>query len=838
MEYVLFIRNALISAFTLFVCLPAIQGQTLVWADVHETGINVSQDDRLIIPSEYRTLRLNFAQLKSLLATAPEEAEVVAGNPGTEVAFPMPDGGMARFLVWSAPVMQKDLANQYPDIQSFAGKGIDLPTAYIRFDVSPAGFHGMMLRTGKGSVYIDPYARGNTEYYIAYFKKDFTKRDGNRMICLVDESMGSPLPDEMPVDARTGDCGNLRTYRLALACTGEYANYHGSFGINKAPALAAMNTSMTRVNGVYEIDCGIRMIIIGNNTDIIYTDPDNDPYTNGNGNTMLGQNQTTCDGVIGTGNYDIGHVFSTGGGGIASLNSPCSALNKAKGVTGSPSPVGDPFDIDYVAHEMGHQYGADHTQYNNCNRVNASAMEPGSASTIMGYAGICPPDVQNNSDAYFHARSLQQIGVFVTTGNGNSCDVPVASGNQSPVVNNVIDKSIPISTPFILTAIASDPNNDPLSFCWEQINAFSNPAQSMPPVSTNTSGPMFRTFDPVGSPARYFPNFPDVLSNVDPIWEELPSISRSMAFRITVRDNHANGGCTTQDDVTLTASASAGPFLVTSPNSNLVYPSGSVQTVTWNVANTTASPVSCANVDILITTDDGVSFDLLLANTPNDGSQSVTMPNIASTQCRIMVMCSNNYFYDISNTTFELQIGLPVELIDFDATLQGEAVELMWSTASETDNKGFYIERSVGNGYHFKEIGWKDGHGTNSGVAHYSFTDNNLQQGGAHYYRLRQVDRDGKIRISDIRTVQVGSNNPISVQPNPAGHTIRVNDTAELSSLPAQIRIWNLDGELEIEQVYEAGASIDVEALPNGIYRVEIFSDGVSKDAMFIKAGY
>jgi hypothetical protein len=821
--------------FLLQLQVATISAQTAVWTDIPETQIHVNQSDRQIIPLVYRTLQLDFFQLKNLLSNAPGESEVIAGAPGIELLLPMPDGGMARFRVWNAPIMHPDLAAQYPDIQTFAGKGIDMPTATLRMDVTPGGFHAMVLRTGKGSVFIDPYAKGNTAYYNAYYKKDFVKSDADMLVCHVDNEPQAPAPANIAVGPRAGDCGNLRTYRLALACTGEYANFHGAFGADKAPALAAMVVSMNRVNGVYEIDCGIRMIIIGNNSNIIYTNPATDPYTNNNGSTMLGQNQSTCDAVIGSANYDIGHVFSTGGGGVANLNGPCNSMLKARGVTGGPSPVGDPFDIDYVAHEMGHQFGADHTQYNNCNRVSASAMEPGSASTIMGYAGICAPNVQNNSDAYFHARSIFQIANFVVNGNGNSCDVPVANGNTAPTVGNVTDKTIPISTPFILSAIASDPNGTPLSYCWEQMNGYSAPMQPMPPVSTNSTGPMFRTFDPTGSPSRYFPNFNDVLDGINPDWEELPSISRTMLFRVTVRDNNPNGGCTAEDDVTITTAAAAGPFLVTSPNAVVSYNPGSMQTVTWNVANTTASPVSCANVDILISTDGGQSFTVLLANTPNDGGQLVTMPNVLSDFCRIMVRCTNNYFYDVSNVDFQLAIQLPVELTDFNATLEGQSVVLKWTTASEQDNEGFFVERSTDGGVDFRSVGWVDGKGTTSGIQHYSFTDTDLHPGQVHYYRLRQIDRDGSIHYSTIRVVYPGKSAGIAVYPNPATGSIGLTLPDGWSYDQALVRIWNMTGKLEMERFIESGDLIDIQALPAGLYRLELSAEGVSRDAVFVK---
>lgn len=628
--------------------------QNALWSEIREDTIQVKLEDRLVIPNQYRTMRLDFGQLRTLLQQAPSERDYLKGVDGLPVAFPMPDGSAVEFIVWEAPVMDPDLCARFPEIRSFAGKSNDRKGILARFDISPAGLHAMFLNTGDGSVFIDPYARGNTDTYVCYFKKDFVKRKGNDFSCQLLEPAGIELPPA--ASDRAGSCGNLRQYQLALACTGEYANFHGATGTNKAPALAAMNTTMTRVNGVVERDAGIRMILVANTTDIIFTNPSTDPYTNNNGSTMLGQNQTTCDTYIGSANYDIGHVFSTGGGGVAYLNAVCNNSIKAGGVTGSSNPVGDPFDIDYVAHEMGHQFGGNHTQYNNCNRNSATAMEPGSASTIMGYAGVCSPNVQLNSDDYYHAISLQEIGAF-TTGSGNSCATLVPNGNSAPVVSSLTNRTIPISTPFVLSGSATDPNGDPLSFCWEQMNGYTPPQQTMPPVSTNTTGPMFRSFQPTFSNSRYFPNFDDVLAGVNSDWEELPSVGRTMNFRLTVRDNHANGGCTAEKDMVVTTAGSIGPFQVTEPNGGESYGIGSTQTVSWNVAGSTGAPVSCAMVNILLSTDGGATFSVLVGNTPNDGTETVTYNGPATSLARIMVQAVGNVFYDVSDQNFSIGVS-------------------------------------------------------------------------------------------------------------------------------------------------------------------------------------
>jgi len=600
------------------------------------------------LPTVYQPFLLkNKAALKELMEEAPLRFSDEAQNPLYDVIIPlpMPDGTTANFKLLKFSVMAKELSNKFPNIRSYTAIGIDDPSAVAKLDITPKGFHAMILSSDKSQIYIDPLVAEQNQY-ISYDRKYFPSK-GNGIECHVEEvtnEMQEPINNSLvPV----GDC-QLRQYRLALACTGEYAQFHDddddANGDIVADALAAMVTSMNRVNGVFEQDAGITMQIIGNNNLLIFTNPATDPYTNGNGSAMLSQNQTTCDNIIGSANYDIGHVFSTGGGGVASLRSPCSNNRKAYGVTGQGSPIGDPFDIDFVAHEIGHQFGGNHTQNNNCQRSGAS-VEPGSASTIMGYAGICNPNIQDNSDSYFHGINIAEMADFVT-GNGHNCPTILSSSNNSPTANAGNNYIIPISTPFELTAVGSDPDGDPITYCWEQMD--DEAGENMPPEPTNTQGPNFRSYTPTLDPVRTFPNLNTLLTGATNDWEVLPGVNRTLNFTVSVRDNNSGYGCVAKDDMTVTTSASAGPFQITYPTSTETWTAGETRTLTWDVANTNLTPVSCSQVDILVSTDGGFNFSTIASNIPNDGNYDYVVPNIESPDIRFKIICSNNIFFSIS----------------------------------------------------------------------------------------------------------------------------------------------------------------------------------------------
>ena len=644
----------LLMAFFAFSFQFAIANNSNPWNRKAEKEFATKSMERQIIPKKYQTFHLNLSELQELLSTAPLRfsGEAAAQEP-VVLQLPMPNGEMARFQIFDAPIMEPALAAKFPMIHSYAGIGIDDATASIRFDVTQFGFHAMVISAKHSSVYIDPFSKSDTEHYISYYKSDFEKENSN-FECHVGSDNGNVDDGTGVMDSNAssllqGDC-MLRTYRLALTCTGEYAAFHGGDTLS---VIAAFNTSMTRVNGVFERELNVNMIIVDNNENLIFLDASTDPYQDGSPGQMIGECHDQCVAIIGSANFDIGHVFSTGGGGLAGLGVVCSSNSKGNGVTGTNNPVGDPFDIDYVSHEMGHQFGANHTQNNSCNRNGSTAMEPGSASTIMGYAGICNPNVQNNSDDYFHAISIQEISNFINNGNGNNCPVITDIGNTPPTVDDVANYTLPISTPFRLSAVGTDADGDAITYCWEQMD---NEVATMPPVSTNTGGPAFRTYDPTVDSIRYFPKLNDIVNGIDDEWEELPSVSRDMNFRVTVRDNHLGGGCTTEDDVDLVFTDAAGPFLVQNPNMALTWLAGTTETVTWDVAGTDAAPVSCANVDIILSADGGFTYPITLATgVPNNGSLEVMVPMESTTTARVMVVCSDNIFFDISDENFTIE---------------------------------------------------------------------------------------------------------------------------------------------------------------------------------------
>ncbi len=637
---------------------PAALDQRPTWRPIEVVPQPVAGQRLTVRATKFRAFALDRRAMAAELQATPMEA--VAGLPqaGKILELPMPDGSLAGFEVFESPVMEPPLAAKYPEIRTYVGWGLDDPAASLRCDLTPHGFHAQIL-SPRGAVYIDPYQIGDDVVHASYFKRDATGRD-ERFECLTpadDAAVAAAIANA----AAVASDGKLRTYRLANAATGEYTQFHGG---TVAAGLAAVVTAINRVTGVYEIDLGVRLVLVANNDQLIYTNGATDPYSNGDVVAMLSQNQSNITAVIGTANYDVGHVFGTGGGGVAGLRVVCGSTSKARGVTALNSPTGDAFYIDYVAHEMGHQFGANHSfngTRSSCgggNRNGSTAYEPGSGSTIMAYAGICGADnLQAHSDPYFHFISIQEIATNITSQSGSTCPVQSTIGGAAPTVDAGPDYVIPAGTPFELTAAADDADGDAITYCWEQRDLGPGATLGAPDDGLI---PLFRSFNPTEQPTRTFPRLSDLLNNTSSQAEKLPVLDRAMDFRVTVRDNLAGGGQTDSDDMVVTVEGSAGPFQVTFPNTAVSVSGG--LTVTWNVANTDAPPVSATDVDILLSTDGGLTFPTVLAAAvPNDGSHTVALPDIFTNTARTKVQGAGNIFFDLSNSNFTINACVEIQ---------------------------------------------------------------------------------------------------------------------------------------------------------------------------------
>lgn len=665
--------------FTFFVALTtaSLAGQSApnFWQEVQYSEIWLPENAETVdLPSDYKLLSLDFPGMASALRSAPAEGSTAARAGELQIQLPMPDGTLETFKVWDSPVMEPELAAKYPMIRSFSARGITNPHHTARLGYGPSGFRAVILSEDGGS-FVMPYASNQTQYYVC----------SNSSIFFADDEIGIPTAvkiqggeDEQPnldpnsnADAEIqlrgggdGDFATRRTYRFALSTTGEFANLYNN---NFNTVLDKLVTSTEYLNVVTERDLDARLLLVANNDLLIFLDAANDPFMNSNdGGGLLSQNVNVLNSIIGLSSYDIGHVF-TGGcinnvGGIAVPGSICSQ-NKASGVTCHTSTNLTAVIYRIAAHEMMHQFDGGHT-FNNCSQATQdqyssnSSWEPGSGSTILSYQGSCGSNnIPGSANVHYHGGNIGEVWVNTHQGGGNSCPLKTVTANHSPAVVLPYTNGfyIPKSTPFELEANATDEDGDPLTYCWEQLNLGIQSSLGNP----LSNAPSFRVFDPSASPKRIFPRLPILLNNGAEITEVLPTYSRNLKFRCTVRDNNVDegaGGITWQD-VSFEVDGNAGPFLVTYPNTNTSpQKAGTKLDVTWNVANTDNSLVNCRSVNIKLSVDGGNTYPYTLAcASPNDGMETVILPDVNTNTARIRVEAAGNIFFDISNQNFAIQ---------------------------------------------------------------------------------------------------------------------------------------------------------------------------------------
>ncbi|MFK7775234.1 MAG: reprolysin-like metallopeptidase [Saprospiraceae bacterium] len=682
------------------------------WFDANEANIYIpANQERKIIPENYRTLALDLDDLKSSLVNTPMEFTFAAKHNPKHIVLPMPNGDDVTFEVVESSVMSPILEAKYPNIKSYAGYGVNNKLLQVRFEIAAKGFRAM-IGSPEGVIFIDPYLEGNNNNYLSYYKKDRLPNAEEKSVLDATHVNHSPLetfnakkplkdndggpnspfqkgPTTSPTPEGTttaGDAVELRVYRLALATSAEFSATQGG---TVDLVMAELVYAVSRLNFIFEKEAAVRFQLVDNNDELVFLDPDTDPYE---GNEILNttdingtviafgiffQHTSILNSTIGVENYDIGHLFNTfpctvngnGVGGVSGgLGTVCNDDNKARGVSCNNNPS-DNFYLGTLSHEVGHQLNAPHPWSNCTPALNGeipppegndqlsewAAYEPGSGSTIMSYVGACGSNnVQNSRDSYMHVNSIESIQNYSRDG-GGTCATVLPTDNFDPDVSIPFGDGlrIPISTPFQLTAVASDINpDDTLTYCFEQYDL----GPISPLGSPIGNAPAFRSYLPTENPTRIFPRIGTIVNNQNSITEVLPTYARDLTFRCTVRDSKWGGGGTVWDEIAFESVETAGPFLVTHPNVNQTFEVGDYVEVTWDVANTDAAPVNCQFVNILLSTNGGYEYPFSLAqNVPNTGSYTIVIPNELTGLARVKIEAADNIFFDISNVNFKIE---------------------------------------------------------------------------------------------------------------------------------------------------------------------------------------
>ncbi|MGK0364534.1 MAG: hypothetical protein ACI85O_001591, partial [Saprospiraceae bacterium] len=602
------------------------------------------------LPSNFQAYNLNVPELTEALADAPERFAHI--NSEVAISLPQADGTLAHFQVYKSSIFSEYLAKKYPNLSSFHLQNVDNQKITAKLNITSHGIYALIFHPQKGLTYLEPYSRNNENYYIVYKAKDLgTTEQHAEFSCNVTQELNIEEENKL-VQVVAPDC-LLRKYRLCISATGEYTQWHGG---TVTDAMEKIMVLTANTNLVFEQETGVTFELVDNNDQMIFTNPATDPFTNDNKFLLLNENQTATDNIIGIGNYDLGIVLGIVGGGVAQLKSVCSN-NKAQSSAGSTwSPEGYPLEATFI-HELGHKFGATHSFNNSCNnnRVNSTAFETGSGSTLMSYAGACAPSVTYPRDFYFHTGNLNQILTFIQFDLLNNCGEIIPLGNVPPDAFAGADRNLPVGIPFELTGTSSNPDDSPQRFNWEQID---NQIANAPPTGNNGAGPAFRSFPAKDTPVRTFPKIECLLnpasSNCE--WEVLPDVTRNMTFTFTAFDATEGAGCWASDNLSLIFVEREEDFAVEYPNGGENFTPNQNINVQWNTGETDLAPVNCLFVDVLLSTDGGRNFSMTLAEgIPNTGLANLQLPNIVSETCRIKIKGHDNYFFDFSDDNFTIE---------------------------------------------------------------------------------------------------------------------------------------------------------------------------------------
>ncbi len=839
--------------------------QTGFFQPVSNARLDNSQLKRISKVSVYQ---LKTGDLRSYLLDAPMEFKSKDAK-GLELEIPLPNGAIERFTLFESPILAPEIAAKHPEIKTYAGKGLTHSEYSVRINLTAVGFNAIILGVEGDAVYFEKVSNDpGDNLYRSYFSRDAqsprhdqNKTSGNRCGTLDTESRVKPHTDRNErTSAALATGETLRTFRLAMAANGEFTAQKGGTALL---AFAALTNYVNNLNAVYRRELSIAFALVSDEL-VVYTNAGTDPYTNDSQSTMLDENQANLDIAI-TSGYDVGHVLGyagSSGGGIASRGSVCDPATKGQGVSGvGDGSYADVFDQQLIQHEIGHQFDMSHSYNSNVpvctTRAFETSVEPGSGTTIMSYGYTCsntvPEDGLVGNDDYedpytpilnFHTVNYDQANQFIAT---LSCFTTSATNNAVPVISGVqASWTIPKSTPFVLSGTATDADpGDVLSFSWEGTNISDEPdkaALTTTTISDASRPPFFRSYAPIlatestAPGTRYYPRLSAILDGTNyAIGDKLPSTNIATTHRLTVRDNDSG---VSYENVTVNVDAS-GPFLVTNDFVGSIlgpvgsYPLGGPMTVAWSVNGTNLAPVNCTLIDILLSTDGGLTFPTVLASSVANllGTAIVVLPLVNTAEARIKIMPSNstalgnspNIFFDVSNINFTIGNPMPVTLVSFNAKLMGEnTAVLSWVTSEEVNNAGFEIEMSP-DAREFIKVGFVDGNGDSKISHQYQYSIGELA-GGKYYFRLKQLDHDGKFEYSRIRSLEIiDTMDLISIYPNPTNGKLRFKPGTRHDEA-FSIQIANQSGQILMSLPestrYINGYELDATHFTTGLYHI------------------
>lgn len=741
-----------------------------------------------------------------------------------EIVLPTPDGQFETFIIEPTQVVGRAVSHLYT-IKTFRGYKKGDPSVLLACDISEHGFNAGVY-AANNTYFIEPSSSTikETASHTIYYKHQSRAKGVN---CR-HKSDGIKKQADAAVK-RNATPNQKTTYRLAIVATGEYGKNFGGTPYSSTNVLNALASGVNMIIPIYLRDLGITFTLVSTAA-MVFEDPATDPINIASDEDILQAGQDLMDGTLGADGYDVGHtvIWKTIGG--VAINGVCTNGSKSDGYSGNAVSVVTLW-VDYVAHEIGHQFSADHNFVaTECNTsVDGFRYEPGEGSSIMGYAGICGDQATyaSASDPYFHYSSIAQIQSFIAT---VSCGTRESTGNSSaPVPNAQGDITIPKSTPFVLVGSATDANDaaSQLTYGWQQYDGGS-PAVEGSPDCSSTDAPLFRYRPPTANPLRSFPQYTDVIAgnNVQK-WEQLPCAARTMNFSMAVRDNNTTFGRVADDKMKVTV-ANTGPFEVTAPNGGESLTGNTASTITWTVNGTDAH---CSNVDILLSTDGSGIYTVIADATTNDGSESVMIPNSASTTARILIRCdvsggfrSASTFYDISNANFTITGGTSGGC-DMDLATTGFANPTPsgdYSASNTITSDKKLANASMVNFYAGTSITLKAGFEVPSGAQFLAKIQacSNIQTPETSMVNTfeNRAAIDQPTVLNTLGPIDATKLN-ISIFPNPVQDQLMV---VSEHIQPLTYNLFRIDGKVINQGILNATIEIDVSHLPHGMYFLEL----------------